>query len=126
MSGEWVMGTHSLSLAVYADELAALPGLAALARTRLADSGAVVIQEVLPRRPGICFLQSAPRQFRRQVRPGAISSVNFAHMADFSAFPTGAPTGRWGGAMARFKTTGATAYDFIPHVDDVGMTAIFN
>jgi type IV secretion system protein VirB4 len=27
--------------------------------------------------------------------------------------------------MARFKTSASTAYDYIPHVDDVGMTAIF-
>jgi type IV secretion system protein VirB4 len=125
MSGEWVMGTHSLSLAVYANELAALPGLAALARTRLADSGAIVIQESCRGGMEAAFFSQLPGNLEWQVRPGAISSVNFAHMADFSAFPTGAPAGRWGAAMARFKTTGATAYDFIPHVDDVGMTAIF-
>jgi type IV secretion system protein VirB4 len=125
MSGEFVMGNHSLSLAVYADDLSALPPLAALARTRLADSGAVVIQESCRGGMEAAFFAQLPGNLEWQVRPGAISSVNFAHMADFSAFPTGASAGRWGAAMARFKTTGATAYDYVPHVDDVGMTAIF-
>ena len=27
--------------------------------------------------------------------------------------------------MARFRTTAGTPYDYVPHVEDVGMTAIF-
>jgi type IV secretion system protein VirB4 len=125
MSGKWVMGQHSLSLAIYANTLRALPNLAALARTRLADSGAVVIQESSRGGLEAGFFAQLPGNLDWQIRPGAISSINFAHMADFGAFPTGAAAGRWGPAMMRFKTTGATAYDFTPHVDDVGMSAIF-
>ena len=33
--------------------------------------------------------------------------------------------GHWGPALARFRTNGGTPYDYVPHVDDVGMTAIF-
>ena len=60
-----------------------------------------------------------------RTRPAVVSSLNFSHLADFPAFPTGSQRGRWGGAAMRFKTTAGTAYDYVPHIDDVGMTAIF-
>jgi type IV secretion system protein VirB4 len=125
MSGAWHMGTHSLSLAVYSDELAALPGLAAHARTMLAGSGAVVVQESDPGAMEPAFWAQLPGNLEWQPRPGAVTTVNWAHLAEFSAFPAGAPAGRWGPAMLRFRTTGGTAYDFIPHAnEDVGMMFI--
>ena len=60
-----------------------------------------------------------------RTRPAVVSSLNFSHLADFPAFPTGSQSGRWGEAAVRFKTTAGTAYDYVPHIDDVGMTAIF-
>jgi type IV secretion system protein VirB4 len=125
MSGVWHMGTHSLSLAVYSDDREALPGLAAMARTMLAGSGAVVVEESDPGAMEPAYWVQLPSNLEWQPRPGAVTTVNWAHLAEFSAFPAGAPAGRWGPAMLRFRTTGATAYDFIPHTnEDVGMMFI--
>jgi type IV secretion system protein VirB4 len=125
MSGAWHMGTHSLSLAVYSDDREALPGLAAHARTMLAGSGAVVVQESDPGAMEPAFWAQLPGNLEWQPRPGAVTTVNWAHLAEFSAFPAGAPAGRWGPAMLRFRTSGGTAYDFIPHAnEDVGMMFI--
>ena len=122
-SGEFVMGMHHLSLAVYADSLAELDGRAGTARGELANCGAVVAQETLGMEAAYFAQLPGNRDWR--TRPGAISSHNFAHLAGFDAFPRGRKEGRWGSAMLRLKTTAATFYDYVPHVDDVGMTAIF-
>ena len=71
------------------------------------------------------YFAQLPGNLGWRTRPGAISSRNFAHLAGFDAFPRGQKEGRWGPAMLRLKTTAATPYDYVPHVDDVGMTAIF-
>jgi len=122
-SGEFVMGSHHLSLAVYADSLPELERRAGMARSELANAGAVVAQESLGMEAA--YFAQLPGNLEWRTRPGAISSQNFSHLANFGAFPHGAPQGRWGPAMIRFRTTAGTAYDFIPHVDDVGMTVIF-
>ncbi len=125
MSGAWMMGAHSLALTIFSDDLAPLPSLAALARTTLAESGAVVVQESDPGAMEPAFWARLPGNLEWQPRPGAITTVNWAHMAEFGAFPSGAAAGRWGPAMLRFRTTGGTAYDFIPHAnEDVGMMFI--
>ena len=122
-SGEFVMGMHHLSLAVYADSLAELDSRAGTARGELANCGAVVAQESLGMEAA--YFAQLPGNLDWRTRPGAISSRNFAHLAGFDAFPRGQRQGRWGSAMLRLRTTAATWYDYVPHVDDVGMTAIF-
>ena len=122
-SGEFVMGSHHLSLAVYAESLSELERRAGIARSELANAGAVVAQESLGMEAA--YFAQLPGNIEWRTRPGAISSRNFSHLANFGAFPHGARHGRWGPAMIRLKTTAGTAYDFIPHVDDVGMTVIF-
>jgi type IV secretion system protein VirB4 len=122
-SGEFVMGMHHLSLAVYADTIAELDGRAGTARGELANCGAVVAQESLGMEAA--YFAQLPGNLGWRTRPGAISSRNFAHLAGFDAFPRGQKEGRWGPAMLQLKTTAATPYDYVPHVDDVGMTAIF-
>ena len=122
-SSDSVMGTHHFSLAVYADSLADLDRHAGAARAELANAGAAVAQE--SRAMEAAYFAQLPGNFSWRPRPGVISSRNFAHLAGFDAFPRGQRTGRWGPAMMRFKTTAATYYDYIPHVGDVGMTAIF-
>jgi type IV secretion system protein VirB4 len=123
MSGEFAMGVHHFSMAIYADSLAELENQSGIARSRLADAGAVVVPETLGMEAA--YFAQLPGNLDWRTRPGAISSKNFAHLADFGAFPTGKQTGHWGPAMIRFKTTAATPYDYVPHVNDVGMTAIF-
>jgi len=122
-SSESVMGTHHFSLAVYADSLADLDRQAGAARAELANAGAAVAQESLAMEAA--YFAQLPGNLSWRPRPGVISSRNFSHLAGFDAFPRGNPHGRWGPAMMRFRTTVATPYDYVPHVGDVGMTAIF-
>lgn len=121
-SGHTVKGAHHFSLAVYAGTLPELNRRAALARTKLAESGAHIAQERNPGGMEAAYFAQLPGNSRWCTRPGAINSRNFAHLAGFSAFPKGSREGRWGPSMMRFKTTGGTAYDYIPHVEEVGMT----
>ncbi|CEF43094.1 MULTISPECIES: VirB4 family type IV secretion/conjugal transfer ATPase [Acetobacter] len=123
ISNEFVFGSHHLSLAVYADTLAQLGDNAARARARLTDAGAVVVQEGIGLEAA--FWSQLPGNWEYRTRPGAINSNNFACFSTFDNFPAGAREGHWGTAIARFRTDGATSYDYVPHVKDVGMTAIF-
>lgn len=122
-SNEFVMGSHHLSLAVYGDDLKQLADRSARARARLTDAGAVVVQESIGMEAA--YWSQLPGNFEWRTRPGAINSRNFAGFASFDNFPMGSTVGHWGNAVARFRTTGGTAFDYVPHVDDVGMTAIF-
>lgn len=122
-SNEFVMGVHHLSLAVYGDSLAEVEDRAGRARGRLADSGAVVVEERLGLEAA--FWSQLPGNVEWRTRPGAISSRNFASLSSFDNFPAGESKGHWGNAIARFRTDGGTAYDYVPHVADVAMTIIF-
>jgi len=122
-SNEFVMGSHHLSLAVYGNSVAEVRDNGAKARSRLADSGAVVSEESIGLEAA--FWSQLPGNYRWRTRPGAISSRNFAGLSGFDNFPRGAGEGYWGPALTRFRTDGQTPYDYIPHVGDVGMTAIF-
>lgn len=123
ISNEFVFGTHHFSLAVYADNLSDLGERSARARARLTDAGAVVVQEVMALEAA--FWAQLPGNWEFRTRPGSINSNNFASLSTFDNFPAGAKEGHWGTAIARFRTDGATEYDYVPHVKDVGMTAIF-
>lgn len=122
-SNEFVMGSHHISLAVYADGLKQLADRGARARARLTDAGAVVVPEGIGMEAA--YWSQLPGNFEWRTRPGAINSKNFAGFASFENFPMGKTTGHWGRALTRFRTNGGTPFDYIPHVDDVGMTAIF-
>jgi type IV secretion system protein VirB4 len=122
-SNEFVMGVHHLSLAVYGDTLAEVEEQAGKARGRLADSGAVAVEERLGLEAA--FWSQLPGNMEWRTRPGAINSRNFAGLSSFDNFPAGDVTGHWGRAIACFRTNGSTAYDYVPHVSDVAMTIIF-
>jgi len=122
-SNEFVMGSHHLSLAVYGDTLEDVRDRAAQARGRLTDCGAVVAEESLGLEAA--FWSQLPGNFQWRTRPGAINSRNFAGLSSLDNFPSGASAGHWGPALAQFRTNGGTTYDYVPHVGDVGMTAIF-
>jgi type IV secretion system protein VirB4 len=122
-SNEFVMGSHHLVLAVYGDHVKQLADRGARARARLTDAGAVVVQEDIGMEAA--YWSQLPGNLEWRTRPGAISSRNFAGFCSFENFPMGAVQGHWGGALARFRTNGGTPFDYVPHVDDVGMTAIF-
>lgn len=122
-SNEFVMGSHHLVLAVYGDSVKQLADRGARARARLTDAGAVVAQEDIGMEAA--YWSQLPGNLEWRTRPGAISSRNFAGFSSFENFPMGSTAGHWGPALARFRTNGGTAFDYVPHVDDVGMTAIF-
>ncbi len=121
--GRAVRGSHHFSLGVGADTYPELVTNAPIARTALANSGAVVVSETAGNEAA--YFAQLPGNTYWRTRPASISSRNFADLAGFGAFPSGSPEGRWGPAMITFKTTAGTAYDFIPHEGDVGMMAIF-
>ena len=122
-SNEFVMGSHHLSLAVYGDDIKQLQDRGAHARARLTDAGSVVVQEGIGMEAA--FWSQLPGNVEWRTRPGAINSRNFAGFSSLENFPAGDRHGHWGNALARFRTNGGTPYDYVPHVDDVGMTAIF-
>jgi len=122
-SNAFVMGSHHLSLAVFASGLKQLADRGARARARLTDAGAVVVPESIGMEAA--YWSQLPGNFQWRTRPGAINSKNFSGLASFENFPMGKTTGHWGEALTRFRTNGSTIFDYVPHVDDVGMTAIF-
>ncbi len=122
-SNHFVMGNHHLSLAVYGNTLSEVEERAGRARGRLADSGAVVVEERLGLESA--FWSQLPGNVGWRTRPGTISSLNFAGLSSFDNFPAGQERGHWGAPMARFKTDGGTSYSYVPHVADVAMTIIF-
>jgi type IV secretion system protein VirB4 len=122
-SNEFVMGAHHLSLAVYGNSLAEVEDRAGRARGRLADSGAVVVEERLGLEAA--FWSQLPGNIEWRTRPGTINSRNFAGLSSFDNFPAGQKRGHWGRPIARFRTDGGTSYDYVPHVIDVAMTIIF-
>lgn len=122
-SNEFVMANHHLSLAVYGEKLTDVEERAGKARGRLADSGAVVVEERLGLEAA--FWSQLPGNVAWRTRPGKINSKNFAGLSSFDNFPAGLDEGHWGRPIARFRTEGGTIYDYVPHVGQVAMTIIF-
>lgn len=122
-SNEFVIGSHHLNVAVFGDDMKQLADRASRARARLTDAGAVVVQEGIGMEAA--YWSQLPGNIEWRTRPGAISSRNLAGFSSFENYPLGSLIGHWGAALARFRTNGGTAFDYVPHVEDVGMTAIF-
>ena len=118
-----VMGSHHFSVAVYADSLAALDVAVADTIARVTNAGGVVVPEGRGMEAAYWAQLTANAEWR--TRPGVISARNFAGLCSLENYPAGQSVGHWGAPLARFRTTGGTAYDYVPHVADVGMTAIF-
>ena len=122
-SNRWVLGEHHLSVAVFADTVAALNDNLAAARSAAAAGGAVIVREDLG-------LESAwwaqlPGNFRHRKRSGTITSANLASLAPFHGFPKGCADGNpWGRAVAMFKTQSGAPYFFNFHDGDLGNTFI--
>ena len=122
-SNEFVMGGASSFAGRLWQLLAEVEDRAGRARGRLADSGAVVVEERLGLEAA--FWSQLPGNIEWRTRPGTINSRNFAGLSSFDNFPAGQERGHWGRPIARFRTDGGTAYDYVPHVADVAMTIIF-
>lgn len=76
MSNRFVMGSHHLSLMVFADSRKALAAVKAQAHADIADSGAVGASEDLALEAA--YWAQLPGNMRLRTSPGAISSRNFA------------------------------------------------
>jgi type IV secretion system protein VirB4 len=122
-SNDFVMGSHHLTLAVFADSIPALARVVAKARSDLADSGAVIVREDLGLEAAFWSLLVGNARLR--TRPGVISSRNWAGMAPLHGYPGGEVRGYWGAPVALFRTTGGTLYLFHFHVGDIGNIAMF-
>lgn len=122
-SSEIVMGNHHFSLAIYGHSVAEVEENGGKARGKLADTGSVIVQE--QRGLEAAFWSQLPGNVAWRTRPGSISSRNFSALSSLDNFPVGSKVGHWGNAIATFKTTSGTTYDYTTHVVDVGMTIIF-
>lgn len=123
-SNAFAMGDHHLTLVVFADALERLANVAGRARRDLAESGAVVAREDLALEAA--YWGQLPGNMKLRVRPGAITSRNYAAMAPLHNFPTGAARGHWGTPLTVFRTTGGTAYRFHLHAPTETVTDLGN
>jgi type IV secretion system protein VirB4 len=122
-SNRWVLGEHHLSVAVFAETVAALNDNLAAARSAAASGGAVIVREDLGLE--VAWWAQLPGNFRFRKRSGAITSANFASLAPFHGFPKGRADGNpWGPAVAMFKTGSGAPYFFNFHDGDLGNTFI--
>lgn len=71
------------------------------------------------------WLSMIPGNHRYRVRPGAISSRNFACMSAFHGHPEGAERSRWGAPIAVIRNTAGAPYRFHWHDGD-GNAAVGN
>ena len=122
-SNDFVMGSHHLTLTVFADSISTLAGVVAQARSDLADSGAVVAREDLGLEAA--FWSQLPGNARLRTRPGVISSRNWSGMAPLHGYPAGATRGFWDAPVALFRTSAGTPYRFHFHVGDIGNIVMF-
>jgi type IV secretion system protein VirB4 len=123
MSNRFAMGDHQASVLVYGDDARDLSDNLSKARAILADSGLVTAREDLALEAA--FWAQFPGNFRRRVRPAAITSRNFAALAPFHTHPAGRAEGNhWGQAVALLRTSAGSPFNFNFHVGDLGHTFI--
>lgn len=122
-NGDFTMGDHGLTVCVFADGEAMLPGAVNEAWRRLGSTGCTVARE----NKGLmaAWLSMLPGNHRYRVRPGAVSSLNFACLSPFHGHPEGAERSRWGGPIAVLRNGAGAPYRFHWHDGD-GNAAVGN
>ncbi len=114
MSNRFVMGAHSLSLLLLADDQKRLNENLNAAGSALSHVGIKYAREDA----GIAgsFWAQLPGNFRYRVRVGDITSRNFAGFSSFHNYPIGRRCGnQWGDAVILFATTSGSPYYFNFH-----------
>jgi type IV secretion system protein VirB4 len=114
MSNRFVMGAHSLSLFILADDQKRLNENINTAGSALSHVGIKYAREDM----GIAgsFYAQLPGNFRYRVRVGDITSRNFAGFSSFHNYPIGQIRGnQWGDAVMMFATTSGSPYYFNFH-----------
>lgn len=121
-SSRFVMGTHSLSLMILADDQKTLNEHINDAGTSLSN----VAMKWAREEAGIAgaFWSQLPGNFDYRVRLGDITSKNFAGFSCLHNFPTGRiEHNQWGPAVTMFKTTSGAPYYFNFHANEEGAEA---
>ncbi|WP_408914472.1 VirB4 family type IV secretion/conjugal transfer ATPase [Brucella pseudogrignonensis] len=122
-SNRFVLGTHHLSLAVYASDQRQLVDHLAKARAHLTNGGAVVAREDLGLEAA--WWAQLPGNYGYRARSGAITSRNFAAMSPYYSYPVGQKDGNeWGPAVAMLKTASGSPFYFNFHFGDLGNTFV--
>ena len=114
VSNRFVMGAHSLSLLVYAEDQKGLNENINAAGSSLSHVGIKYARE----EAGIAgsFYAQLPGNFSYRVRVGDITSRNFAGFSAFHNYPIGQIRGnQWGDAVMLFATTSGSPYYFNFH-----------
>ena len=122
VSNRFVMGTHSLSVFIRADDQKALNDHISDAGAALSEAGMKWARED----SGIAgaFFAQLPGNFGYRIRPGDITSRNFAGFSSFHNYPIGRIRGnQWGDAVTMFKTTSGAPYYFNFHKGEQGADA---
>lgn len=121
-SNRFVMGAHSLGLAIRADDQKALNGHINEAGAALSDSGMKWARE----EAGIAgaFWAQLPGNFDYRVRVSDITSRNFAGFSCFHNYPVGRiRNNQWGDAVTMFSTTSGAPFYFSFHKGEQGADA---
>ena len=123
ISNRFVVGDHNAALIVYGEDLDALARNVAFGHATLADPGNVVVREDMALEGQV--YATLPGNAKYRPRKAPITSLNFAAMSPFYAFPAGTPDGHhWGEAVTLFRSTVDTPLWFSPHVGDLGHTSV--
>jgi len=118
-SNRFVMGAHSLSLVIKADDQKTLNDYINEAGTALSDSGMKWAREEAA--IAGAFWAQLPGNFDYRVRVGDITSRNFAGFSSLHNYPIGRiRNNQWGDAVMMFKTTSGAPYYFNYHKGEPG------
>lgn len=118
-AGRAGFGEHHTTIAIHAENIAALEDQVAEVVALLADLGINAVREDIALEP--TFWAQFPGNFRYIARSGLVSTTNFAGLASLHNFPVGKAQGNhWGDAVTLFETTAAGPYFFNFHQQDLG------
>lgn len=118
-AGRAGFGEHHMTIAVRADDPAAVDEGVAEVQASLADLGIIAVREEMALEPA--FWAQFPGNFKYIARRGLVSTGNFAGMASGHNFPLGQAEGNlWGEAVTLLETTAAGPYYFNFHQGDLG------
>lgn len=118
-SNRFVMGTHSLSVFIRAENAKLLGEHISDAGSALSDAGMKWAREDI----GLAgaFFAQLPGNFQYRVRAGDITSRNFAGFSSLHNYPIGRIRGnQWGDALTMFRTTSGAPYYFSFHKGEQG------
>jgi type IV secretion system protein VirB4 len=123
ISNRFVLGEHNAALIVYGDDVESLTRNLAFGHATLSDPGNVVVREDLALEGQLCA--TLPGNAKYRARKAPLTSLNFAALSPFYAFPAGRPEGHhWGEAVSLLRSTVDTPLWFSPHVGDLGHTSV--